>query len=194
MARTQTFERDLVVREARSLFWQRGYVETSIPELETATGLSRSSIYNTFGSKRGLFLAVLESYLSEVVRPRLLPFSTEAVHPQAVTAYLEGLRDAFNTPNAPTRNGCLLINTARSEAAEDTQIAVMILAYRKELLDAFSRGIDASHPHSTSTERKLLSHAVTDLVVASFSIARVDPSESARIIENASALLTSRAH
>ena len=55
MARTQSFDRDTVVRAARTLFWTVGYESASIPELETATGLSRSSIYNAFGSKRGLF-------------------------------------------------------------------------------------------------------------------------------------------
>ena len=54
MARTQGFERDAVVRAARTVFWRRGFEDTAVPDLEEATGLSRSSIYNAFGSKRGL--------------------------------------------------------------------------------------------------------------------------------------------
>ncbi len=53
MARTQGFDRDVVVRAARTLFWRAGFEGASVPALEEATGLSRSSIYNTFGSKRG---------------------------------------------------------------------------------------------------------------------------------------------
>ncbi|MDD0859753.1 TetR/AcrR family transcriptional regulator [Arthrobacter alpinus] len=47
-----------------------------LPDLERATGLSRSSIYHAFGSKRGLFDAAVASYLSEIIRPRLQPLDS----------------------------------------------------------------------------------------------------------------------
>ncbi|GAB3998060.1 hypothetical protein GCM10029992_22820 [Glycomyces albus] len=52
MGRVQTFDTAEVVRAARTVFWQHGYEDASIPALEAATGLRRSSIYHAFGSKR----------------------------------------------------------------------------------------------------------------------------------------------
>jgi TetR/AcrR family transcriptional repressor of nem operon len=45
-----------------NLFWEKGYDSVGIAELETATGLNRSSLYNTFGSKDALFALALERY------------------------------------------------------------------------------------------------------------------------------------
>src|ERR1700757_4861162 len=60
MARPKSYERDTVLIAARDVFWERGYEATSIAALEERTGLSRSSLYEEFGSKRDLFQAALE--------------------------------------------------------------------------------------------------------------------------------------
>ncbi|WP_448631397.1 TetR/AcrR family transcriptional regulator [Cellulomonas soli] len=69
MGRHQGFDTAEVVQLARDAFWDRGLDGTSLPDLERATGLSRSSIYHAFGSKRGLFDAAVQDYLQTVVRP-----------------------------------------------------------------------------------------------------------------------------
>ena len=48
MGRTATFDRADAVRAARGVFWNQGYEATSIPDLEQATGLKRSSLYHAF--------------------------------------------------------------------------------------------------------------------------------------------------
>ena len=69
------------MRAARTVFWEHGFEAASLPALERATGLNRSSIYHGFGSKRGLFDAAVASYLDEVVRPRLRPLVQDDVAP-----------------------------------------------------------------------------------------------------------------
>lgn len=59
MARPRSFDTAAVVRQARDAFVAGGYRGTSVEDLLTATGLSRASLYQAFGSKRGLFLAAL---------------------------------------------------------------------------------------------------------------------------------------
>ena len=56
MARPRSFDHATVVRQARDAFVAGGYRGTSVDDLLTATGLSRASLYQAFGSKRGLFL------------------------------------------------------------------------------------------------------------------------------------------
>ncbi|MCZ2114860.1 MAG: TetR/AcrR family transcriptional regulator [Anaerolineae bacterium] len=62
MARTIAFDETQALDRAMLLFWEQGYEATTVRDLTTATGLSTSSLYNTFGDKRELFLAALQHY------------------------------------------------------------------------------------------------------------------------------------
>lgn len=193
MARTQAFDRVAVIRAARTVFWRAGYEGASIPDLEQETGLSRSSIYNTFGSKRGLFDAAVQSYLDELIRPRLAPLQAPIVAPEALLAYLTGLRDTFENPQSmPASYGCLLINTASTSLAGDGRIQDIITGYRAELHSAFERGLAAMRRDQPKGARdELDADIVTALVVASFVMARVDPHESARSVSSAIRVVSS---
>ena len=79
MARKRSFDQDAVLRAARDVFWARGYEATSLDRLQAAMGLSRSSLYEAFGSKRELFGRVLVGYLAEVIDPRLARWSVPAL-------------------------------------------------------------------------------------------------------------------
>ncbi|KQW65504.1 TetR family transcriptional regulator [Phenylobacterium sp. Root77] len=65
MARPQEFSTPDALRAAMHLFWRRGFEATSMTDLLNATGLSKSSLYATFGGKRELFLAALDAYREE---------------------------------------------------------------------------------------------------------------------------------
>jgi len=185
MPRPVSFDRDAVVRAARTLFWHDGY-EASIPDLERVTGLARSSIYNTFGSKRALFDEAVQSYLDEVIRPRLRPLESETVAPGAVVDYLTGLRAAFQHPESMTASsGCLLINSAGTAIARDPHVARVIADYREELQAALGRGIAAHAPHASAEAQRQARDVVTALVVAAFALARVDAAQAVRSLDAA---------
>ncbi|MFJ9028194.1 TetR/AcrR family transcriptional regulator [Streptomyces sp. NPDC102274] len=63
MARPRTFDEDRALDAAMRTFWANGYEGTSTQDLCEATGLGRSSIYNTFHSKRDLFQRSLARYI-----------------------------------------------------------------------------------------------------------------------------------
>ncbi len=65
MARTAAFERNSTLQQAMDVFWKKGFNGTSMQDLVDATGLNRSSIYNTFGSKLELYQETLEHYQKE---------------------------------------------------------------------------------------------------------------------------------
>ena len=190
MARTLAFDRQVAVQGALDVFWAKGYESTSIPELESATGLSRSSIYNSFGSKRGLFDAAVDSYLDEIVRPRLRPLTEEQVQPTALDDYLVSLAAVLAHPGKlPTANGCLLVNSANSPMSGDQGVALAITAYRQELHDALSKGLSAARPELTDQRQALLADTITGLVIAGFALVRVSPPEAARLVQCASQLV-----
>ncbi|GHD05926.1 TetR/AcrR family transcriptional regulator [Zhihengliuella salsuginis] len=186
MGRVQTFETDVVVRAARAVFWQRGFEEASIPELEQATGLRRSSLYNTFGSKRGLFDAAVASYLREVIAPRLRPLTEAPVGADAVVDYLMGMRAGLDDPEADAaRHGCLLMNTAGAPVAMEQAVGEAVAAYREELRRALASGIAARHPEAGERERGRLAEAVTALVTSAFALTRVDNAAALRSLDAA---------
>ena len=61
--RPAVFDRDVALREAMKLFWERGYEGTSFDDLIAAMGISASSFYNSFGSKEALYCEATRSYL-----------------------------------------------------------------------------------------------------------------------------------
>jgi AcrR family transcriptional regulator len=174
MGRTQTFDTAEAVRAARGVFWKYGYEAASVPELEAATGLRRSSIYHAFGSKRGLFDAAVESYLDEIVRPRLAPLTkTPVPAPDAILDYLWDLREAVERSGSViAASGCLLINAAGAAIADDAAVREIIADYRTELAEAIGNGIRAHCPDLEDPQR--LTDTVTALVVAAYALARVD--------------------
>jgi AcrR family transcriptional regulator len=190
MARTPTFDRDAVARAARAVFWSNGYEAASIPALELATGLSRSSIYNSFGSKRGLFDAAVANYLAEVVEPLLAPLRHDPVPPDAVFAYLEVLRQKLIDPGSMTSlNGCMLVSVAGSPIARDTTVARAIADYRDTMRSALANGIQAHAPNVGATEVGRLAAIVTGMVISALALARIAPLDAADTMTAAAAIV-----
>ncbi|MDF9716149.1 TetR/AcrR family transcriptional regulator [Nocardioides sp. ChNu-99] len=208
MARTQAFDTGAAVRAAREVFWRDGFESAALPALERATGLSRSSIYNTFGSKQGLFERAVASYLDEVVRPRLAPLLADEVDPGALAAYLTGLRAVLaDERTTSARHGCLLMSAAGAPIGRDDVVRAAVADYRAELRRAIGRGVDARDPaHGTSPDpadpapeasgggrsaawRGAVADAVSALVLAALALVRIDRGEALRSLDAALVLV-----
>lgn len=186
MGRAQGFETEQAVRAAREVFWRDGYAETSVPVLERATGLNRSSIYHAFGSKRGLFDAAVQSYLDEVVRPRLRPLVADDVAPGALVGYLTGLRAALaRSDEVQGTSGCLLVNTSGSPIAADDAVRRTVADYRAELRAALRRGVVAMRPDDADADADRLADVCTALVISAFTLVRVDPPSALHCLDTA---------
>ncbi|WP_104090056.1 TetR/AcrR family transcriptional regulator [Arthrobacter sp. GMC3] len=190
MGRVQAFETDEVVRSARAVFWEHGYEEASLPELERATGLSRSSIYHAFGSKRGLFDAAVASYLNEIIRPRLLPLNSPDVTEIAILDYFTTLRAALAQPDSQqSHHGCLLLNAAGAPIAHESAVSVAIAGYRQELKSSLSLGIAAHRPGIDDVARLQLATVLSSLVIAAMTLARIDKEQALATVDTALELL-----
>jgi len=69
MGRPRSFDEHAVLAAATTAFTDLGYEATSVDDLLRATGLHRGSLYQAFGSKRGLFLAALRAHLPDPADP-----------------------------------------------------------------------------------------------------------------------------
>ncbi|XRQ11846.1 TetR/AcrR family transcriptional regulator [Actinomadura welshii] len=120
MARPRKFEEGRAVEAAMLAFWANGYEATSTQELCEATGLGRSSIYNTFQSKRDLFKKALARYM-EMRTSRIIQVLEDGERP--VRERLRTVLEEAAEPVAGEPAGCLVVNTMVELAPHDPEIA-----------------------------------------------------------------------
>jgi TetR/AcrR family transcriptional repressor of nem operon len=110
MARPREFDADSALDCAMQAFWSKGYEATSLDDLCEATGLSRSSLYAAFGSKRSLLLRTVDRYIEQRT-PSIAAVLAQAmpIH-EAFTALARQFIDQI--VSGPGRRGCFLGNCA----------------------------------------------------------------------------------
>ena len=86
MPRTKQFKVDEAVIKAMHVFWKHGYGPTSMQDLVHCMGIGRGSIYDTFGSKHGLFVRALRVY------HRIVPGRDVGVDIFAIPGHIERIR------------------------------------------------------------------------------------------------------
>ncbi|MEM7774312.1 MAG: TetR/AcrR family transcriptional regulator [Pseudomonadota bacterium] len=104
MSGRKQFDEDQVLDAAMLAFWRSGYEATSVADLEAATGLSKSSLYNAFGNKDDVFLRCLERF-SELYGHDLVTELDQDDFHSAIRAFFDRLIARFANRRLP--NGCL---------------------------------------------------------------------------------------
>ena len=163
MARPREFDADTALDRAIDVFWTKGYEATSLDDLCEATGLSRSSLYATFGSKRSLLLQTVDRYVEQripniaAVLARPLPIR------DAIGALLEQFIDQI--VSGPGRRGCFLGNCAAELPRHDRGALARVrqglarteATFREALVRATERGELASSTDVDALARFLTS-------------------------------------
>jgi AcrR family transcriptional regulator len=127
--RPRTFDPDLVLENAMQLFWSQGYEATSLQDLLLATGLSKSSLYESFGNKQNLFEAAFTRYFdsrSKQMRERL-----ELA--ESPLGFIRGcLLSVLDDAEQGRPRGCMLVNVANEFSTGDPAVQTLIeLATRR---------------------------------------------------------------
>jgi len=138
VGRRRRFDTDEVLTRSQEVFWVRGFDATSIEDITQATGLARSSIYAAFGSKRGLFDAVMERYLVLGIGEMLRPLEAGTDGLDDIIRFFEGWRDRI-AREIDGSLGCLMVNTLAERGHIDPAIAAAGGDYLARLVAAFRR-------------------------------------------------------
>ena len=118
--RPRTFDREEVLDHAITTFWANGYRGASLDDLTESMGISRPSLYATFGSKHGLFLEAIDRYAETLgSRPMKALFGDRDIR-QAVATFFETSIHCATTEGRP--RGCLIASVATEEAENDEQV------------------------------------------------------------------------
>ena len=124
MPRTKSFTHSEVLEKAVEVFWAKGYNGTSMQDIVDHLGLSRSSIYDTFGDKHGLFVKAFEHYREQNARHLDEFLSTR---PNVVDGIRELLKSSVQRScNAVQCKGCFIVNTTAELASDDTEMHQML--------------------------------------------------------------------
>ncbi|MCB9521737.1 MAG: TetR/AcrR family transcriptional regulator [Myxococcales bacterium] len=136
------FDPDLALEQARDLFWRRGFAGVGISELEAELGIGRKSLYDTFGSKRELYLRSIEQYTDAVIGRICAGLSDARNDPLAnLERVLGKLQEHHGSDESM---GCLLgVAMAQLDAADD-ELAALLRGYLQRLESAFEATIRAA--------------------------------------------------
>ncbi|RNF81255.1 TetR/AcrR family transcriptional regulator [Streptomyces botrytidirepellens] len=128
MARPRMFDEERALDAAMRAFWANGYEATSTQDLCAATGLGRSSIYNTFHSKHDLFQRALARYIDIKTTAQIdLLEDEERPVVERIRAFLATIIDSEFEERAHGHSlGCLTVNTTVELAGRDPEIAAML--------------------------------------------------------------------
>lgn len=135
MARPIAFDETAALDAAIECFWHHGYRASSVRDLSASMGICGTSLYNSFGNKRSLFIKALERYLDRSVRARIGRLQASPPK-QAIHAFFGEIIERSLADRA--RRGCLLINSALEVAPHDRKLGVEI-AQRLEEIEGFFR-------------------------------------------------------
>lgn len=106
MGRPRAFDVNEALDRAMKVFWSKGYEGASLAELTRAMKINSPSLYAAFGSKVGLFHAVLDRY-GEWRSDFLSDALAAPTGREVIERVLRGNADLATDPNAPP--GCLLV-------------------------------------------------------------------------------------
>ncbi len=126
MPKVETFNREQVLDQATNVFHNKGYNATSMQDLVDVTGLNRSSIYNSFGSKLDIFFECLKLYqelskeaFSKIIKDSKCPM-------QAIESIFELYLNEITKDKE--NKGCLISNCTAEMGNQKQSIATFLSA------------------------------------------------------------------
>ncbi len=161
------FDEATVLDRALEVFWRRGYA-APLRTLEEATGVDRSTIYNSFGGKRGLYERAAQRYVDRVEQALFALLEEGA----GVDAFLDRLAAQLGDPAAPA--GCLIVNELATGSASS--------AASTRYLDALEAGL------ARALGRSALAAVFASAVVGINQVAVASPERALAMIDAARTL------
>ncbi|MCW3075876.1 MAG: TetR/AcrR family transcriptional regulator [Bacteroidetes bacterium] len=139
MPKNKQFNKEFVLEAAAGIFMEKGYNGTSIDDILKATGLSRSSLYDSFVDKHNLYLQSLEFYKESNVN------KLKSVDDKNLNG-LQKLELLFkNVVNHlvdhPNENGCLLVNAAAEMSKQCYKTSQVVCNNKDDVQDILTSWI-----------------------------------------------------
>lgn len=150
MARTKVFNEAEVLDRAMNLFWQKGYHATSAQDLVDGLGISRSSLYDTYGDKHSLFVMALKQYRKERIDPVIQGVNSA----EDIEAYIRLVFEAVKEDAlSESRSwGCFMVNSAVELGTVDSDVAAIANDIMKDTEDMIAKAIEKGQQQGVFTK------------------------------------------
>jgi TetR/AcrR family transcriptional repressor of nem operon len=128
MPRAKEFDETEVLEQALDLFRLRGFKHTSFEDLTRELGVSRQSLYDTYGDKSTLFHAALRRYLDRSLDSLGRKLADTAPIRQVMAGVFEGITSSNCSAQSP---GCFMVNSMVELAPHDPEIRTLAQAHAR---------------------------------------------------------------
>lgn len=149
MGRLKGFNRNDVLDSAIQVFWKKGYADTSLSDLEKATGVNKSGLYSEFKDKDDIFLESLRRYHDSMPLYDILKI--EPLGWNNIENYLEAKL------NCKGQKGCFMSYTIREYSIIPTKVKQLLEKNSAEFYELLLKNVKAAKIKNPET--------VADLVI-----------------------------
>lgn len=151
MARTKDFDEKDVLSKAVCLFWHKGYNATSMQDLVDNLGISRSSLYDTYGDKHTLYLRALDAYQQAGVQRIEKLIADASNSKQAITQLIRLFTNEILSDEQ--QKGCFMVNAEIETAPHDIQVNELITKNEQTMEDAFFKVVKKGQQNGDITSK-----------------------------------------
>lgn len=171
MPRAKEFDEAEVLDQALELFRARGFKHTSFSDLVDELGVSRQSLYDTYGDKQALYQTALKRYLDRALDGLRRKLADEGPVRQVFTQLFDGMISANCAHGSP---GCLMVNSMVELSPHDADTRALASTHAREIEGMFASRLSAAQRKGEIAKGKdpvalarFLYHTILGLSVAS---------------------------
>ncbi len=161
--RKKIFKEEVALGQAMEVFWKYGYEGASMQRLLAAMGLNKGSLYYSFGSKKELFIRVLELYSRQI-----MDYLNERL--QSIDDPIQGIQSIYlnliemDDPEK-IKKGCLLVNSVSELAFIDPSLKEMAAHKLRNMEELFIKFLNIAKQkgeiRTTTPSEEVALHLVT---------------------------------
>ena len=171
MPRVKEFDEAEVLDQALELFRARGFKHTSFADLVDELGVSRQSLYDTYGDKHALYQTALRRYLDRGLDNIRRKMEDDTPVREAFTCLFDGLVAGSCANGSP---GCLMVNSMVELSPHDADTRALAQAHAREIEGIFVSRLSAAQRKGEIAKSKdpvalarFFYHTILGLAVAS---------------------------
>ena len=171
MPRAKEFDEAEVLDQALELFRARGFKHTSFADLVDELGVSRQSLYDTYGDKQALYHAALKRYLASGIDNIRRKLDDPAPVRELLANLFSAMIDGQCANGSP---GCLMVNSIVELSPHDADIRALAQQHAHVIEGLFASRLSAAQRKGDLAKSKdpvalarFLYHTMLGLAVAS---------------------------
>jgi len=154
MGRQKLFTREAVLNKTIPVFWKHGLAETSVQDLEQATGVRKSGLYTEFIDKEDLFIASMRQYFDTLTARGAL--TKQPLGWENVEGFLKVCYGSWG------QKGCFSVNSMREFADLPPKARQIMIANMTKAHELLISNLTAARGEASDNE------SLADLIITFF--------------------------